>query len=204
MFSLRDALWPEIEAGRLKWEDVEADIVHPNDRGHAYAARFITERLAAIRQELPPDDRRSPIPALPQPLLGDLFEHVVLWEADALNPVKNEGWTLDAKSRCWKSDLPGSRIEFEIEGSIILVMDWHIRGAMGKAKVQVDDRPGEVRDAWFDQTWGGYRQTVELARALSPGRHRVIFEILPERNPESTGHEYRILGMGAAGLDSQR
>ena len=29
MFSLRDALWPEIEAGRLKWEDVEADTVHP-------------------------------------------------------------------------------------------------------------------------------------------------------------------------------
>ena len=204
MLSLRDALWPEIEAGRLKWEDVEADIVHPNDRGHAYAARFITERLAAIRQELPPDDRLPPIPALSQPLLGDLFEHVVLWEADALKPVKNEGWTLDAKSRCWKSDLPGSRIEFEIEGRVILVMDWHIRGAMGKAKVQVDDRPGEVRDAWFDQTWGGYRQTIELARNLSPGQHRVSFEILPERNPESTGHEYRILGLGAAGLDSQR
>ena len=169
-----------------------------------YAARFITERLAAICQELPPDDRLPPIAAPPQPLLSDLFEHVVLWEADALKPAKNDGWIFDAKGRCWKSDLPGSRIEFEIEGRILLVMDWHVRGAMGKAKVQVDDRPGEVRDAWFDQTWGGYRQTIELARDLSPGRHRVIFEILPERNPESTGHEYRILGLGAAGLDSQR
>ena len=136
----------------MKWEDVEADTVHPNDRGHAYAARFITQRLAAIRQELPPDDRLPPIPALPQPLLGDLLEHVVLWEADALKPVKNESWTLDAKSRCWKSDLPGSRVEFEIEGRVVLVMDWRIRGPMGKARVQVDDRPGEVRDAWFDQT----------------------------------------------------
>ena len=44
MFSLRDALWPEIEAGRMKWDDVEADTVHPNDRGHAYAAEFITAR----------------------------------------------------------------------------------------------------------------------------------------------------------------
>ena len=204
MFSLRDALWPEIEAGRMKWEDVDADTVHPNDRGHAYAARFLTERLAAIRQDLLPDDRFPPIAALPQPLLGDLFEHVVLWEADALKPVKNEGWTLDAKGRCWKSDVPGSRIEFEIEGRVLLVMDWHIRGPMGKAKVQVDDRPGEVRDAWFDQTWGGYRQTIELVRDLSPSKHRVIFEILLERNPQSTGHEYRILGLGVAGLDSQR
>ena len=204
MFSLRDALWPEIEAGRMKWDDVEADTVHPNDRGHAYAAKFITARLATIRQNLPPDDRLPPIPAIPQALLDDLFEHVVLKEAEALTPVKNEGWTLDAKGRCWKSDRPGSRIEFEIEGRVVLAMDWHIRGPMGKAKVQVDDRPAEVRDAWFDQTWGGYRQTNELARDLSPGRHRVVFEILAEQNPQSTGHEYRILGLGAAGIDSHQ
>ena len=91
------------------------------------------------------------------------------------------------------------RCAFEIEGRVVLVMDWHIRGPMGKARVKVDDRPGEVRDAWFDQTWGGYRETNELARDLSPGTHRVVFEILAERNPQSTGHEYRILGLGVAG-----
>ncbi len=47
MVSFRDALWPEIQAGRLKWSDVEADIVHPNDRGHGYAAQFITRLLEA-------------------------------------------------------------------------------------------------------------------------------------------------------------
>ena len=36
MLSFRDALWPEIQAGRLKWDEVEADMVHPNDRGHEY------------------------------------------------------------------------------------------------------------------------------------------------------------------------
>ena len=38
MVSFRDAFWPEIEAGRMKWEDVIADQVHPNDRGHACCA----------------------------------------------------------------------------------------------------------------------------------------------------------------------
>ena len=71
---------------------------------------------------------------------------------------------------------------------------------MGKATVQVDDRPAQVRDAWFDQTWGGYRQTSELARGLTAGKHRVTFEILREKNPQNTGHEYRILGLGAAGV----
>jgi lysophospholipase L1-like esterase len=200
MFSFRDALWPEISADRMKWEDVEADVVHPNDRGHAYAARFISARLEAMLKELPADDRLPPVPPTPQPLFSDKYEHVGIWEADALKPVKNEGWKFDAENRCWKSDVPGSRIEFELEGNVVLLMDWHIRGPMGKARVQVDDRPSEVREAWFDQTWGGYRQTNEIARDLPAGKHRVILEILSERNPQSTGNEYRILGLGAAGV----
>ena len=203
MLSFRDALWPEIQAGRLKWEEVEADMVHPNDRGHAYAARFITDLLAKLLKDLPSDDKLPSIKPLPRPLLGDLFKQVALLEADTLQPVKNDGWAFDAKARCWKSDRPGSRIEFETAGRVILIMDWHIRGPMGKAKVQVDDRPALVRDAWYDQTWGGYRQTSELARDLAPGKHRVAFEILAERNPQSTGHEYRILGLGAAGVGTE-
>ncbi len=205
MVSFRDALWPEIQAGSMKWEDVEADMVHPNDPGHAYAAAFVTSLLEKLLKSLPPATQLPPIKPTAKPLLNDLFEHVALHEADALKPVKSEGWTLDIKGKCWKSDRPGSRIEFEIEieGRVILLMDWHIRGPMGKAKVQVDDRPAVVQDAWFDQTWGGYRQTIELARDLPPGKHRVALEILSEKNPQSTGHEYRILGLGAAGVEGR-
>jgi hypothetical protein len=121
-------------------------------------------------------------------------------EADMLKPVKNEGWTFDATDKCWKSDRPGSRIEFEVEGRVLLLMDWHIRGPMGTALVRVDDRSLTVQDTWFDQTWGGYRQTTELARDLPPGKHRVVLEILAESNPRSTGHEYRVLGLGVGGV----
>ena len=117
MVSFRDALWPEIQAGRLKWENVEADEVHPNDRGHAYAASFITHLLAKVLKDLPSGGRLPPIQPLPQPLFGDLFEHVVLNEASSLRPLKNTGWTFDVTGRCWKSDRPGSRIEFEIEAT---------------------------------------------------------------------------------------
>jgi len=217
MLSFRDALWPEIQAGRIKWEEVEADEVHPNDRGHAYAAGFVTALLEKILKDLPPDSRLAPIKPRPkplltdvaehvviqEPLLTDLFEHVALYEADTLKPTKNEGWTFDAKGKCWKSDRPGSHIEFEIEGTAVLLMDWHIRGPMGKAKVQVDNRPPVVRDAWFEQTWGGYRQTTELARDLPQGKHCVAIEVLPEKNSQSTGHEYRVLGLGAAGLPAR-
>lgn len=156
MLSFRDALWPEIQAGRLKWDEAEADMVHPNDAGHAFRARLVTDLLAKVLKNLPAADRLAQVKAVPQPLLGDLFEHVDLYEADAIKPIANQGWTFDKKGKCWKSDQPGSRIELEIEGRVILLMDWHIRGPMGKAKVQIDDRPAAVRDAWFDPTWGGY------------------------------------------------
>lgn len=81
MVSFRDAMWPEIQAGRTRWEDVEADQVHPNDRGHAYCASFITAVLDKVLKALPPKDHLPEIKPLPRPLLSDLFEHTALFEA---------------------------------------------------------------------------------------------------------------------------
>ena len=137
---------------------------------------------------------------------SDLFEHVALMEADALKPTTNQGWTFDASpvsGKCWKTDQPGSSLEFNLEGKLILVMDWHIRGPMGQARVQVDELTPVVREAWFDQTWGGYRMTTVVARDLKPGQHRVKVQLLSESNPQSTGHEFRLLGLGAAGVETR-
>jgi hypothetical protein len=203
MVSFRDALWPEIFEGRLKWNEVEADAVHPNDRGHEYCARFITSLLDRALANSPADDRLPDIKPVPKPLISDLFEHVALFEADALNPLSNQGWNREAGQsgdKCWQASQPGSTIEFAVAGQVLLLMDWHIRGPMGQAHVQVDGRPPVLRDGWFDQTWGGYRQTTVLAQDLGPGKHRVRIELLPEKNPQSSGHEFRVLGLGAAGV----
>jgi len=200
MISMRDALWPEIEQGRMKWSDVEADAVHPNDRGHDYCARFVIHLLEEVSKQAAPQE----ISPLPSPLISDLFEHVALMEADALQPSKNVGWVLEAKSssgKCWKAEQPGNTIEFEVIGKALLVMDWHLRGPMGQARVQVDDLPPVVREGWFDQTWGGYRMTSLLARDLKPGKHRVKLELISEKNPQSTGHEFQLLGLGLAGVE---
>ncbi|MGD0089334.1 MAG: GDSL-type esterase/lipase family protein [Planctomycetota bacterium] len=199
MVSLRDALWPEIKAGRLRWEEVVADTVHPNDRGHDYAAQFVIAAMGQALKALPADDGLPAIKPLPAPLISDLFEHAALYEAAALKPVSNEGWMLDAQAQCWKSDKPGSVIEFEVEGNVILMMHFIIKGPMGMASVRVDDKPPLTKDGWFDQTWGGYRNTCELARDLGPGPHRVRLELLDKKAAGSTGNEFRLLGFGAAG-----
>lgn len=198
MVSFRDALWPEIKAGKLKWDDVEADQVHPNDLGHALVAEFVTRVIEAVQKKSV--RANAIIGALPDPLFSDKFEFTKLQEAADLKPVANDGWVYDEKNKAWQSEKPGSVIEFEIEGTVIYDMHWRIKGPMGRAKVQVDNRPPVVQEAWFDQTWGGYRVTAELARDLSPGKHRVKVELLSEKNEESTGTQFRILGLGAAGV----
>jgi hypothetical protein len=79
-------------------------------------------------------------------------------------------------------------------------MDWYIRGPMAHAKVRVDGQPPQVREAWLAQAWGGCRQTTVLARDLGPGRHKVSIDLLPEKNPQSMGHEFRVLDLGPAGI----
>jgi lysophospholipase L1-like esterase len=202
MVSYRDALWPEVKEGRMKWSDVEADAVHPNDRGHGYCARFITGLLDQVLADLPADEHLPQVSPVPKPIFSDQFEQVALFEADALKPLTNQGWscsTAQPGNNYWKADLPGSIIEFEVSGQAILLMDWHIRGPMGQASVRVDEQPPVLREGWFEQTWGGYRQTTLLARELGPGKHKVRIELLPQKNPQSTGHEFRVFGAWCCG-----
>ena len=102
MVSFRDALWPDIKEGRMKWSDVEADAVHPNDRGQGYCARFVTRLLEQVLAALPaaptnPSIHQSTNPPLPPPLISDLFEHMALFEAGALKPVSNQAASSNLK-----------------------------------------------------------------------------------------------------------
>lgn len=204
VISFRDALWPEIQANRLPWDDVMADEVHPNDAGHRCAAAFVCHLLdAAWGSRAWRDAGAGALPLgqpLAAPLFSDLYEHTALFEAPELMPLSNSGWVLDTVWKNWTSDKPGSVIEFEINGTAIFMMHFVIKGAMGKARVSVDGGTPLVYDGWFNQTWGGYRSTNLLAKDLKPGRHVVRIELLGEKNPGSDGHAFKLFGLGAAGV----
>jgi len=198
--SYRDALWPEIKANRLAWDAVMADEVHPNDAGHACAAEFVDYLLEIAKKRMAAPTAIKPLPA---PLFSDLYEHTSLFEAADLKPLRNSGWTLDKTWKNWVSDKPGSVIEFEINGTAIFSMHFVVKRSMGKAKLQVDGGAPVVYDGWFNQTWGGYRCTNLLAKDLKPGKHIVRIELLEEKNPGSDGHEFRLYGLGSAGVTQQ-
>ena len=200
MVSYRDALWPEIEAGRTTWADISPDEVHPNDAGHAVAAELVAYLCQQAVQHM---KKHGPDGILPMPLYTDDYQFAELLEATDLVPIHSNGWRLDTHCENqpgWISDQPGSRISFEIRGSRILLMFVRLCAGFGRVGVKVDDLPETIHDGWFDQTWGGYRETVEIASGLNDTPHRVQCRLLTDRSKGSTGHEFRLLGLGAAGV----
>lgn len=211
MVSYRDAFWPEIEAGRLVWEDIGADEVHPNDRGHQYAADLVTSAIEKVLADLPSDAELAEAPSLPGPKISDVFEHVRMLNADDIAPVVNRGWErLDDHVYAllfgpgWQTETPGSVLEFEVEASAVSIMFWRIKGAMGIAEARVDDGLAVKCDAWFGADWGGYTPLQLVARDLKPGPHRLVITLLDKKNKASTGHEFRLHAIMLAGVKDRQ
>ena len=202
MVSCRDGLWPEIEAGRMKWDDIAADMVHPNDRGHAFCADFVTCVLATVLRDLPDDKALPPVEPCPESLISDVFEHTKLYNRDSLQPVKNDGWRPAENPYFgggWETDAPGSVLAFDVEGDVIGLLFYRIKGPMGIALAQVDDRPPVRAEAWFDADWGGYTPYQLVARDLGPGKHRLRITLSQDKQDGSDGNTFQVVGILIAG-----
>jgi len=200
MISYRNAIWDEMQTGRLRWEQICPDEVHPNESGHGLAGNLICETLKKALRKSDPKHISSINTPLPAPLFSDSFEFTALFDGDSLIPVTNKGWIFDGSKKDnagWKSSKPESVIEFEITGRQIYLSFWKIKGAMGKAKITIDGNNPIVTDAWFDQTWGGYRNMERIGTNLKAGKHRIRVELLADKNENSTGNEFRVLCLGS-------
>ncbi len=205
MVSFRDAMWPDVEAGRLKWEDIIADEVHPNDAGHKLCADFVTAVLDRLLAQLPADGMLPPIPSMPAPLHTDLFEFTAMYNAATLAPATNVGWTQAEKGPfgpVWTADSPGSVLEYHLTGEQFTLIFHRIRQDMGRVKLMLDDLSPCVFDAWFSGTWGGYAARGVLPRVL-PGEHRLRIELLADKAVESDGTRFVLQSILVAGHPNQ-
>ncbi|MDE7326557.1 MAG: SGNH/GDSL hydrolase family protein, partial [Lachnospiraceae bacterium] len=60
--SMKDAIYKEINFGRLTPADVSSDMIHPNDRGHAYGAELITYFLGKVKDGTYKSDKGAVLP----------------------------------------------------------------------------------------------------------------------------------------------
>ncbi len=188
MISFRDAVWPELQAGKLKWETIYDDVVHPNDAGHDIASELLRGFLNASLAKLPAKDSDLPaIAPVPAPLISDTFERCTMFRAADLKPLSSAGWTC-VKSNVWECGSAGGRIEYEVRGTVLMLGRNIPVAANNKVELIVDG--GTPRPIVRD----GHNRPV--AKGLNAGLHRVAVVVHPFDGTDKV----QISWGGAAGL----
>jgi len=174
MISFRDALWPEIEAGRLAWRDVIVDVVHPNDLGNRYAASFCTNFFEKVlRQQAAAHGALDPLPA---PLGSSLYQHVGMMPATDFAPVDRDGWDV-TYSQIWGPiwGITQSTARFELDCKacgIALIVSGRASTLLERSIVTIDGvevRPMQASN-FID------RDTIVLATDLPNSHHSLRLE----------------------------
>jgi lysophospholipase L1-like esterase len=201
MVSFRDALWPEMAAGRLKWSDYIVDNVHPTDAGHAAAARFITAMCdTALNSAL--GGKPGSLSALPPPLHTDAFQHVRWRDAAALDPIKNEGWrrTFDEKNiAAWDGGETRGRIAFDWSGSGVVAVFAAAPDDLRRIRFRIDGAVFQTLAALEQPK----RQLFVLAQNLAPGRYTVELALSYDEATGNAAAPVRLLGLASIGATAE-
>jgi lysophospholipase L1-like esterase len=198
MVSFRDALWPEISAGQLRWSDYIVDTVHPNDAGHKLAARLLTTMCGAGLSAAATTATKAG--SLPPPLHTDSFQFVSWQGAADLSPIENGGWELESGEKgipVWGGAEAGRPISFEWFGSGLVAVFAQAPGNLRRVRFRIDG--GAFRT--LDQSTQPQRETNLLVQGLNPGRHIVEIGCLDrqaEKDDQTRG--VQLVGLGSTGV----
>jgi lysophospholipase L1-like esterase len=198
MVSFRDALWPEISAGRIRWSDYIVDTVHPNDAGHKLAARLLTTMCGAGLKATATNTTRTG--SLPPPLHTDSFQFVSWQGAADLSPIENSGWDITPGEKgipVWDGTEAGGPILFQWFGSGLVAVFSQAPGNLRRVRFRIDG--GAFRT--LDASTQPQRETNLLVQGLTPGRHVVEMECLDrlvEKDDKTRG--VQLVGLGSAGV----
>ena len=197
--SYRDAYFPSVRDGRLKWTEIAADSIHPNDRGHALAAGLLDDLLFADYDAY----AAHPIPirtaqAVKAPLYGSRFDYGRFVRMKDAEIVANEGF-FPLKDAAWGMGLActnaNGRLLVRAKGRAVAIL--YRKGCApynwGKIAVSLDGGEPRVIDCFSDQWWW-YTPDVFLCRD-APGEHLIEIRTLPEKNPKSRGYGCHLTGI---------
>ena len=191
MVSFRDAWWPEIHSGRVPWDVMYADVVHPNDTGHLLAAELLIDLLQDVhaKSESFAAAHRAD---LPSPMITDLFAQCRYAQGRDLQPTQNDGWTPTADGSKWENPVAtDGGIEFAFAGKLLFVGYDIDKEAEPLTTFSLDDGAA--------QALRSNPNRLPLGEDLAPGPHRVRIEFTGSKLPAGSTAKVRIWAVGAAG-----
>ena len=186
--SIKDTVWPRMEAGEFAREEITPDGLHPNDKGHGLVAAEITAYLEQVKEHMWEDEAEQPVPSA---MTDNAYEDARRLTIQEICP-KLGGFRADTEEKTghldhfkngWIGNKAGDRILFEIQASCIAVQYRKtIRHPARKAELILDgdmEHP-VLLDGNFDEEWGDCLYLEPVLHHGKRGRHTVEIRVLED------------------------
>lgn len=181
MISYKNAVLPEIEAGKFTWKDISPDNIHPNSVGHGIIGELLWSYFNSVYAKLDQIDT-SDLTFTATPVTKDLYAKGELLDSKTLTPKTMQGFEQAEVSNQFPNDWTtkeGGELTFEVTGSSIGVLYYKtVDGKSGQYCVYVDDRLIQVLDGDFTGGWGNYAQAQQVYTSDTPSTHTVTIKQL--------------------------
>lgn len=181
MISYKNAVLPEIEAGKFTWKDISPDNIHPNSVGHGIIGELLWSYFNSVYAKLDQIDT-SDLTFTATPVTKDLYAKGQLLDSKTLTPKTMQGFEQAEVSNQFPNDWTtkeGGELTFEVTGSNIGVLYYKtVDGKSGQYCVYVDDRLIQVLDGDFTGGWGNYAQAQQVYTSDMPSTHTVTIKQL--------------------------
>lgn len=181
MISYKNAVLPEIEAGKFTWKDISPDNIHPNSVGHGIIGELLWSYFNSVYAKLDQIDT-SDLTFTAPPVTRDLYAKGQLLDSKTLTPKTMQGFEQAEVSNQFPNDWTtkeGGELTFEVTGSNIGVLYYKtVDGKSGQYCVYVDDRLIQVLDGDFTGGWGNYAQAQQVYTSDMPSTHTVTIKQL--------------------------
>ncbi len=196
MISVRDAIVPEMEAGRMVWDDYSDDDVHPNQAGHTLVAEFIDryfEKAAAVK--------KSKAYTLPTGTLHPaLHLETALWDATNLR-FREGAWDMRSSNSHFNAGftyVPGRENEslwFEVEAKdLFIVYKKAASNNYGMMGVYVNGSLEAIVNGYGVNAWGG--PAVDL---VYEGETRQKLQVELRMLDDQTEKAFEVFAIGTSG-----
>lgn len=179
--SYRQEVFSQIKAGVYKWEDIETDEVHPNDRGHGILKDLIVELMEeALKNDIDSNFTYK----VPETVVfgtpyveGELveFKDLKIIEERGFKPTEETFRTINTGYAAIE-DAKEIYLKCEVEGkNVFLLYTNGIEEERALIEVKVNNKAVEEIDSFFENGWGNYPETCPLL--LGEEKKKVIIEI---------------------------
>lgn len=185
IISVKNGLWDQIEAGKLKANLLTVDDLHPNDFGHQVMAEMIINQLEKMYVKSA-KVKRQDVPSFQLTKDNNPFLKSSLLKNREIQPQILMGWQMDERQADYVGDMfsGGWFIEgcdghmtFKIKARRVAIQYKRYVGSIGgKVKVRVDKEDQVlVLDGDFTGGWGDTVLSTEVVHEEESAEHLIEF-----------------------------